>query len=316
MDSHMAGQSVAVVIPAYGGWQHTERCLVHLARQTLPHEAIVVDNASPDDTATRIAVAFPHVRLIAMGANVGFARAVNRGVAESAGEIVVALNNDVLLEPDCLAQLVGAFDDPRVGSAAPLLLGTDGTRIDAFGITVDPTLAGFVRLHGEPLELIERSGEAPQLIGAYGAAAAYRRRAFETVGRLDERIFMYGEELDLALRLRSAGWRCAGVPAARGIHLGGATAARGSAWQRSRNGFARGYLLRRYGVLRTHRALRALATEAVVIAGDLAISRDVASLRGRLSGWRAARGLPRHPLPQTPSISFGESLRMRIASRR
>jgi N-acetylglucosaminyl-diphospho-decaprenol L-rhamnosyltransferase len=311
----MRSRSVDVVVPVHGGWEHTRRCLEYLAAQSLPHTTFAIDNASPDDSAALAAEAFPHVRVVAMGVNAGFAAAVNRGVAEGSAEIVVVLNNDVELAPDCLARLADAFDDERVGSAAPLLLDRDGMRIDAYGIAVDPTLAGFVRLHGRPVAAAEQAGAAPPLLGPYGAAAAYRRAAYLACGGLDERIFMYGEELDLALRLAAAGWRCAGVPAARGVHLGGATAGRGSAWQRHRGGFARGYLLRRYGVLRTRAAPRALVTEALVAAGDLVLSRDAAALRGRLDGWHAARGLPPHVAPATAPIGFLESLRLRVADR-
>lgn len=307
--------SVDVVIPVYGGWRHTRRCLQALAAQTVPHAVLVVDNASPDDTVARVAAEFPAVRVVEMGANTGFARAVNRGVAAGSGEVVVVLNNDVYLDADCLERLLAPFGDPRTGSAVPLLLALDGTHIDAFGITVDPTLAGFVRMHGRSADAAEATDAAHPLLGAYGAAAAYRRAAFEAAGGLDERIFMYGEELDLALRLDVAGWRCVGVAAARGIHVGGATAGKGSARQRELGGFARGYLLRRYGVLRSRMAVRALATEAIVVLGDLVLARDAAALRGRLRGWRAARGLPRRPAPRTASIGFVESLRLRVADR-
>jgi GT2 family glycosyltransferase len=310
----MPERSIDVVIPVHGSWEHTEHCLTHLAAQTLPHATLVVDNASPDDTVARIASAFEWVRVIDMGANTGFARAVNRGVAEGAAEILVVLNNDVYVAPDFLAEIVRAFDDSRIGSAAPLLLSRDGAEIDAYGITVDPTLAGFVRLHGQPIGGAELTDLAPPL-GPYGAAAAYRRSAYVSVGGLDERIFMYGEELDLALRLAAAGWRCAGVPSASGIHVGGATAGKGSAWQRYRSGFARGYLLRRYGVLRGRQALRAFVTEAIAVAGDSALSRDDEALRGRVHGWRAARRLPRHAVPSVAPIGFVESLRLRRADR-
>jgi N-acetylglucosaminyl-diphospho-decaprenol L-rhamnosyltransferase len=311
----MAPASIDVVIPVYGGWEHTWRCLRQLAAQTIPHATVLVDNASPDDTVARARAEFPGVEIVEMGANTGFARAVNRGAATGSGEIVVVLNNDVYLEPDCLEQLAAAFDDPSAGSAVPLLLALDSARIDGFGITVDPTLAGFVRLHGRPAEAAEQTDAAPALIGAYGAAAAYRRGAFQEVGGLDERIFMYGEELDLALRLDVAGWRCVGVAATRGVHVGGATTGKGSVRQRELGGFARGYLLRRYGVLRTPLVVRALVTEAIVVLGDLVLARDAAALRGRLRGWRAARGLPRRPYPRTAPIGFAESLRLRVADR-
>jgi N-acetylglucosaminyl-diphospho-decaprenol L-rhamnosyltransferase len=303
-----------VVIPAHGGWAHTERCLAALMAQTVSHTVIVVDNASPDDTVARVRAGFPEVRVLTMGENAGFSRAVNRGIAEGDAELVVVLNNDVTCAPDFLAHVAAAFANPAIGSAAPLLLRPGGERIDALGITADATLACFVRLQGRQADAAEREDGVPPLLGPHGAAAAYRRRALAEVGPLDERIFMYGEDLDLALRLRDAGWDAVTAPMARAVHEGGATAGKRSAWQRRQGGFGRGYLLRRYGVLRGRAALRALLTELIVVAGDVAISRDAAALRGRLAGWRAGRGHPRRMAsgPLAP-IGFRESLGLRVA---
>jgi N-acetylglucosaminyl-diphospho-decaprenol L-rhamnosyltransferase len=311
-----APPAIDVVIPVHGAWRHTERCLEHLAAQTVPHAAIVVDNASPDETRALVAQRFPHVRLVEMGENAGFARAANRGVAAGDGALVVLLNNDVDCAPDFLERLAAPFADAAVGSAAPLLLRPGGERVDALGIVADATLACFVRLQGAPADAAGHDGDAPPLLGPHGAAAAYRRDALEQIGGFDERIFMYGEDLDVALRLRAAGWRASAAPDARAVHAGGATAGKRSAWQRERGGFGRGYLLRRYGVLRGRAAPRALLTEVIVVAGDLAISRDAAALRGRLAGWRAARGLPRRAAPaqaRTSGIGFRASLRLRTA---
>lgn len=309
--------AIDVVIPVHGGWEHTRRCLEHLAAQTLEHTAIVVDNASPDETLACVGADFPQARVVEMGENAGFARAVNAGAAAGSGDLVVLLNNDVDCAPDFLERLVAAFADPAVGSAAPLLLRPGGARIDALGIVADPTLACFVRFQGAPVETAERHAhEAPPLLGPHGAAAAYRRSALEQIGGFDERIFMYGEDLDVALRLRAAGWRSVTVPEARAVHVGGATAGKRSAWQRERGGFGRGYLLRRYGVLRGRAGARALLVELIVVAGDLAISRDAVALRGRLAGWRAARKLPRREAPPDPhasGIGLRESLRLRRA---
>lgn len=306
--------SIDVVIPVHGAWEHTERCLRHLAAQTVAHTAIVIDNASPDDTVARIRTGFPAVRLVEMGENAGFARAVNRGVEAGEGELVVLLNNDVDCEPAFLERLLAPFADAGVGSAAPLLLRPGGERIDALGIVADPTLACFVQHQGAPAAIAEEDRATRTPLGPHGAAAAYRRAALEQIGGFDERIFMYGEDFDVALRLRAAGWRCAAVPDARAVHAGGATAGKRSAWQRERGGFGRAYLLRRYGVLRSRAGARALLTELIVVAGDLVLSRDAAALRGRLAGWRAARGLPRRQLPAdalAEEIGFRTSLRLR-----
>jgi len=129
---------------------------------------------------------------------------------------------------------------------------------------------------------------------------------------------MYGEELDLALRLSAAGWRPVGVETARGVHLGGATSGRGSRQQRRRAGFGRGYLLRAYRVGHSRRAARAFVTEAIVCIGDAILNHDWAALRGRIAGWKAgASAFPRPAvIPDVDkTIGFMESLKLRVKAR-
>ena len=308
--------TVDVVVPIYGNWKDTRTCLLALREQDYPHTVFVVDDASPDDTADRVRAEFPEVTLVVHETNRGFATACNSGIAAGTGDIVILVNNDVEAEPGMLAALTAAFDDPALGSATPLLFRPDGS-VDGFGICADVTVAGFVRGAGMS-EAALGAASLPALLGPYGAVAAYRRTALDQVGLLDEGIFMYGEELDLALRLSLGGWGCVAVTASRGVHLGGATAGRGSARQRQRAGFGRGYLLRAYGILRTRHALRAILTEVIVSGGDLVLNRDFAAIRGRREGWRAgAAATPRAAaVPDLdPSIGFVDSLRMRVADR-
>jgi GT2 family glycosyltransferase len=156
----------------------------------------------------------------------------------------------------------------------------------------------------------------PLLTGPAGTAAAYRRSAWEQVGGLDETIFAYYEDFDLALRLRIAGWETAAAADAVGVHLGSATHGHRSAWQRRHGGFGRAYLLRRYGALRSRGALRTLVTEGAVVLGDLAISRDTAALQGRVRGWRAGARRPRLPRPPAAAVDATIGLRDSIALRR
>ncbi|MFL6031036.1 MAG: glycosyltransferase family 2 protein, partial [Gaiellaceae bacterium] len=194
------------------------------------------------------------------------------------------------------------------------LLVSDSGKVESFGLAVDATLAGYPRLRGAAPAAVRDVRSV--LCGPSGAAGAFRRSAWEDVGGLDERVFAYGEDVDLALRLRSAGWRTAEVADAVATHAGSATAVARSSWQRYQAGFSRGHFLRRYGVLRGRTAVRTLVTEAVVVAGDaIVFSHDLAALRGRIAGWRAAAGRPQHPPPPADAIddtiTFAESLRLR-----
>jgi GT2 family glycosyltransferase len=305
--------SIDVVIPTFGRWELTRTCLEHLRRQTAAHTVIVADNGSDDDTPALVRSSFPEAQVIELGANLGFPVACNRGAAAGTGDIIVLMNNDVEPHPDFLAMLLQPFADERIGSAAALLVRPGGETIDCMGLCADPTLAGFPRLRGQRIG--SASAPSPVLAGPCGGGGAYRRSAWEAVSGLDEGVRFYGEDLDLALRIRSAGWETIGAPGAVAVHHGSATAGNRSSWQRYQGGFARGYFLRRYGAMRSREAPRIVATEAIVVAGDAVISRDLSALRGRLSGWRAARGAPRRARPPLdaidPDIGFAESLRLR-----
>jgi len=306
--------SVDVVVPTFNGRDLVRQCLEHLRAQTAPHAVIVVDNCSSDDTVPLVRESFPEVRLVELDANLGFSAACNRAAAVATGDVLVLVNNDILPRPDfleCLTRPLGG--EAELGSVAALLLQVGGQTIDSIGLTADTTLAGFPRLHGRPAA--DAGVGRPVLTGPSAGAGAYRREAWDDVGGLDEGVLGYGEDLDLALRLVAAGWKTTAAPGAIAVHLGSASFGRRSAWQRYHGGFSRGYFLRRYGILRTKWSARALFTEVLVVAGDALLSRDVSAARGRIAGWRSARGLPTRPLPPSrgvdSTITFWESVRLR-----
>jgi N-acetylglucosaminyl-diphospho-decaprenol L-rhamnosyltransferase len=301
-----------VVIVTWQARELTLRCLEHLAAPAAAggHQLIVVDNASSDGTVAAVREQHPGARVIEMPGNVGFGRAANAGAAAGDGDAVVLVNNDLFAEPRFLEALLAPLrDDDRVGMVAGLSLQPreDGADVaDGFGIELDPTLTAYNRLR-------HRAPDAPAgvLAGPSGGAAAYRRTAWDRAGGFDERLFAYGEDVDLLLRLRLHGWRAAGAPDARGVHLGGATTGVDSPLQRRLAGFGRGFLLRRYGVLRTRAAVRALTFEALIVGVGLLRFRTLDPLRGRVAGWRAAHG-PRLAIPREaidPHIPAREQLR-------
>lgn len=306
--------SIDVVVPVRDHYALTIACLEHLERQTAPHRVIVVDDGSGDGTAALLRRDWPQVTTIELGSNHGFTTAANRGVSAGEGECVVLLNNDVQLHPDCLERLAAPLEaDATIGSVAALMLAPGERTIDSIGVAADVTLAGFARLQGHPVTDARRC--EPVLAGPEGTAGAYRRRAWEQAGGLDETIRAYMEILDLALRLQTAGWRTACAPDAVGVHLGSSTYGRRSATQRRLAAFSRGYLLRRYGVMLSRAAVRALVTETIVVVADMLTRRDPQALLGRVEGWRAGRGCERRPWPPSDaidsSISLGESFALR-----
>ena len=305
--------SIDVVIPARNHFELTDSCLRHLDAQTVPHQVIVVDDGSTDGTlGTPARPAGRPCTWNACSRAAGSRRRATGG-GRGRGRGRRAANNDVDCRPDFLQRLVAPFgSDPRLGGVAALMLRPGERTIDSIGLCADPTLGAFPRLQGLPVACARQS--SPVLACPAGAAAAYRRSAWVEVGGLDESMFAYMEDFDLGLRIRAAGWNVAGAPDAVGVHLGSATHGHRSARQRRLGGFSRGYLLRRYRVLHGRAAFRALLTEAIVAAGDIVISRDLAALRGRLAGWRAASGLPSRTVPAAaidPGIGFRASLALR-----
>jgi GT2 family glycosyltransferase len=280
---------VDVAIVAYRHWELTQSCLEHLRRQTLDHRVVVCDNGCDEGTAQRLSDGYPEVTVVRMERNMPYAVACNAAVAAGRGEIVVMMNNDVDARPDFLERLSAPFESrPRLGSVAALLLRPGERQIDSAGLAADRTLSAFPRLKGRaPSEV---GTETLVLTGPDGAAAAFRRAAWEQVGGLDEAIFGYMDDFDLALRLRTAGWETTLAADAVAVHRGSATYGHRSSEQRRKAGFGRAYLLRRYGVLRSRVALRALLTEGIVLLGDLTLSRDIVAFAGRRAGWHASAG--------------------------
>jgi GT2 family glycosyltransferase len=309
-------RSVDVVVTTHQGWEFTQRCLEHLGNQTVKHTIIVSDGASTDGTPENIHAHFPSVTLITHADDPGYAAATNHGVAAGNGDVILLLNNDAFCRRDFLEHLVGSFDDERVGAVAPLTLRSDERTIDSVGLTLDVTLAPFIRLNGRPIE--EATFPRPVLVSPGGGADAYRRSAWIEAGGFDEHLSFYGADLDLGLRIRSLGWTTVAAPRAVAVHLRSATSGHRSRLARESGGWARGFLLRRWSILRSRAAGRAIVTEALVAVADAALSRDTVAVRSRISGWRCASDLPRRSVPPRaadPDIGFIESLRLRWAVR-
>jgi GT2 family glycosyltransferase len=248
---------------------------------------VVVDNGAPAPAMAAMARRFPEPGVIATGANLGFATAVNRGIAGTpATEVVVVLNDDVVVTAAALDALVQALlDDPAAGSAAGVLLQAGTDRIDTAGIRCDAALGS--RDVGRGLTLAELGG-TPAPLGPSGGLAAYRRDALTAAGGFDEGFFAYYEDADLALRLQQAGWRCTLAAGAVGEHLGSATLGWRSAAKATVVARSRGRIARKYGAHRHPRAWPLLALElaaGVALAAEL---RSPAPLRARLAGFASA----------------------------
>ncbi|HTR76428.1 MAG TPA: glycosyltransferase family 2 protein [Solirubrobacterales bacterium] len=302
--------SAAIYIPNFNGERWLPRTLQSLRGQTERLDVVVVDNGSSDGSAAAARADFPEVTVMELGENVGFGPALNRAVAAHPAEAIVLLNNDVECEPGFCAALLAALDDGVEMVAGVLLKEREPGLIDSAGVVADHTLMGFDFMQGEPVAAL---AGAPDPLGPTGGAGLYRRAAWEAVGGFDERIFLYYEDLDLALRIGAGGGRCRLAADARALHAYSASLGAGSGAKYARTGWSRGYMLRRYGVMRDPAlAARALACEGAIVAGQMLRDRTAAGLSGRLRGFRAGTG-PHREVGAAPllEISAREALALR-----
>jgi GT2 family glycosyltransferase len=292
-----ASRAVAVVIPSWNSAGLLPRCLDSLAEQGLEIELMVVDNGSGDGSVELLAErGVPH---IALPENVGFAAAVNLGVARTGAEAVLALNADTVLEPGCLALLLDALEaDPKLGGVQPRLLQGDA------GAPLDPSAARLysagqaLTADGRALELGAGEPQPPRLpavhevFGVCGAACLLRRQLFTELGGYDESYFAFYEDVDLNVRARIAGWRFAYVPAAVVWHLGNASWLAG--FERPGADNARLVARNRLATQVKFMPAAALPRIATVEVGALARAAAQRRLRATLAGKLAAlRWLPR-----------------------
>lgn len=303
--------ALTVYIPTLRAGERLARTLTALESQTERPEVVIADNSDDGSGGALARERFPWVRAVEFGENLGFGKALNRAVREEPGDPIVFLNDDVTAEPGFAEGLARAAESGTEMAAAVLLGERDPGRIDSAGVVADSTLLGFDYLNGEPVEAL--AGAADPL-GPTGGGALFRREAFEAVGGFDERMFLYYEDLDLALRLRAEGARCKLATDARGVHAYSETMGARSGAKYEMTGWSRGYMLRVYGYGgRPLQLSRAVAGEAAICAGQLLSERTLRGVRGRLRGWRGAGGVARRrpPAEGLLDISLREALSLR-----
>jgi GT2 family glycosyltransferase len=235
-----ASLDLSVVIVSYNVRQHLLACLesvrASLQAGELCGEAIVVDNASRDGTVEAVRAAFPEVEVIVNRENRGFAAANNQGIRRSRGRVVVLLNPDTRVEGDALVQMMRVLDEnPEIGVVGPRLVYPDG-RTQPSRRRFPTLLTGFlestvVQDYWRDNRVLRRyyvadrsDDERQEVDWLVGACLAVRRQAIQTAGLLDERFFLYSEEVEWCWRIRKAGWRIVYLPDATVYHHESASA--------------------------------------------------------------------------------------------
>ncbi len=207
--------TLSIVIPTYNGRRQLERCLPAVCRYA-PRgtQVIVVDDASDDDTAAWLRENYSEVDFIGLPVNQGFVGAANAGIRQAHGDIIELLNNDTEVLAGWAEPCLRCFSDPTIGSVAPLVLRMDNRNvIDSAGM--DYHACGWAYNRGFNRNLNADYTVPKEVFGAPGSAGFYRRSAIEKTGGFLPELEAIFEDVDLAFRLRWAGYRCVFEPAAR-----------------------------------------------------------------------------------------------------
>ena len=204
-------------------------CLASLSAQKhVRFETIVVDNGSSDGSADLAEREFG-ARVIRNSENRGFCAANNQGIAAAQGEFIALLNNDAEAEPEWLAELARAFESRADAgmAASKVLVWEDPRRIDKAGHLIFPD--GQNRGRGAGAQDEGQFDREEEVLWPDGCAAMYRKRMLDEVGGFDEDFFAYGDDAELGLRARIAGWKCWYMPRAVVRHHRGSTLGKDSA---------------------------------------------------------------------------------------
>lgn len=227
---------VSIVIVSFNARTDLARTLdsLHGHPPSRPHDIVVVDNASSDGSPD-VVRARPGVALVQAPENLGFARANNVGIRATTGSLVLLLNSDTVVPSGALDRLIGALEaEPSAAAAGPRLV--DGTgRIElSWGPMISPLgeLRQKLRLrrydagHPDTVRGVETEARTRRFVDwVSGACLLVRREDALAVGLLDERYFMYGEDVDFCAALRARGRRILFAPDAEIVHLRGRSVA-------------------------------------------------------------------------------------------
>ena len=245
---------LAIVIVSFNTRGRLEACLASLrsAPPATGHEIVVVDNGSRDGSPDAVEAGWPEARLVRLDTNTGFAHAANVGMRCSGGELVLLLNSDAVAPPGSIDRLVAALDaDESAAVVGPRIVAPDGAVELSFGRMISPwnelrqkvlQQASSSGLRLASRWVARRTASARYVDWVSGACLLARRQVAEAVGLLDERFFLYTEDVDFCAAVRARGRRVLFTPAAEIVHARGssretAPAAAQAAYRRSHLAF-------------------------------------------------------------------------------
>jgi GT2 family glycosyltransferase len=218
--------NVSIIIVSFNARADLERCLesLHASTPVRSREIIVVDNQSTDGSA-EAAARWSAVRVVRTGENLGFARASNIGIRASSGTNLLLLNSDTIVPPGAIDRLVAMLDrHPDVAIVGPRLVDAAGRAELSFGSMIGPfnELRQKWRARGD-IDRLTRQPACPDWVS--GACLLVRRADAEAVGLLDDRFFMYTEDVDFCAAIRARNRRVLFAPEIEIVHVRGRSAA-------------------------------------------------------------------------------------------
>lgn len=228
---------LSVIIVSYNTASHTLKLLAALKSHPV-HEVIVIDNASIDETTSFIQKLHPDVNLIQNPQNRGFGAANNQGLDHMTGDLALLLNSDCIPEPNAIATLVQAFQDPNVIAAGGQLLNPDGTHqqsacnnLTLWAVLCEQLLleklfpnSQFFNPYWISRKIINKSLDPAPVAQVMGACLILR-----PMEQFDERFFLYCEDTELCRRLQAHG-QILYIPDAKFVHALGASSTQNRWW--------------------------------------------------------------------------------------
>lgn len=218
---------LAIVIVSHNTKPDLENCLrsLHEYPPRLSHDIIVVDNASRDGSVDAVRAHWPGVRVIALEANVGFPAGNNAGIRATSSELILLLNSDTIVPEGAIDRLVGELRDlPGAAIAGPRIVDREGHPELSFGRMISPLAElrqkALLRF-ASPERLATMTSRTREVDWVSGACLLVRRKDAEAAGLMDERYFMYCEDVDFCAAVRRNGGRVYFTPAAQIVHLRG-----------------------------------------------------------------------------------------------
>jgi len=221
----------SVIIVNYNGREYLDGCLLSLSKQTYAnYEIVIVDNNSTDLSVEFIEQNYLNrVSIVRNDKNYGFARGNNIGIMKAKGEYILTLNNDTLVDPRWIEELVkGANSAPNIGSCASMIYYADKPKIiDSVGMCIYRD--GNSKQRGWKKVDVGQYKKQEEVLCPSACAALYKRRMLDDIGLFDEDFFAYCEDTDLGLRARAMGWTSVFIPSAIVYHFYSGTTSKYSA---------------------------------------------------------------------------------------